>query len=69
MWKRIAQKLRIIILLHFGLVTFRFHFGETRKVIISMIFGTSGRDHGPQTQLFLTLVTPNGLRKAEKRTP
>ena len=29
--KRVAQSLRRIILLHFGLVTFRIHFGKTRK--------------------------------------
>ena len=30
-WKRIAGKLRIIILLQFGLVTFRCHYGKDRK--------------------------------------
>ena len=37
--KRLAQKLRRIILLHFGLVTFRFHYGGTLKPVIFMIFG------------------------------
>ena len=37
--KRMAQKLCIIILLHFGFVTFRVHFGRTRKPIIFMVFG------------------------------
>ena len=36
--KRIAQKLRRIILLHFGLFIFRFHLGEARKPFIFMIF-------------------------------
>ena len=57
--KRLARKLRRIMLLHFGLVTFRFHFGETRKPIISMVFGPSGRDHDAQNQLLSTLDTPN----------
>ena len=33
--KRIARKLSRIILLHFGLVAFRFHFGRTRKFSFS----------------------------------
>ena len=37
---RIAQKLRRIILLHFGqVVTFRIHFRKKRKVLIFMFFG------------------------------
>ena len=32
-WKRIAQKLRWIILLRFGLIAFRIHFGKARKSI------------------------------------
>ena len=50
--KRVARKLHQIILLHFGLVSFRFHFGETRQPIISMAFGPSGRVHDSQHQLF-----------------
>ena len=61
-----AQELRRIILLHFGLVTFQFHFGKTRTVFIFMFSGPSGRDHGPQNQLFLTLETPNYSKKYEK---
>ena len=34
-----AQKLRIIILLHGELVTFNFHFPETQKVFMLTIFG------------------------------
>ena len=34
--KRIAQKLRRIILLHIGLVTFRIHYWKTRKPVIFM---------------------------------
>ena len=58
-----GPKLCKIILLHVGLVTFRFHFRfhfrKTRKVIISMISGPSGRNHGRQNQVFLTLGPPN----------
>ena len=39
--KRIAIKLRRISLLHFVLVTFRFHYGESRKPLIFMISGFS----------------------------
>ena len=56
--KRIAPKLRRTILLHFGLVTFRFHFGETRKPIIFTVFGLGGRDHDSQNQYHLSLETP-----------
>ena len=51
--KSVAPKLRIIILLHLGLVAFRFHFPKTRKILIFMIFGLGGRVHRPQNQLFL----------------
>ena len=47
--KRVAQKLRRIIPLHFGLVTFRFDSGETEKHVIFMIFGLGGHVHGPKT--------------------
>ena len=40
--KRLAQKLRRIILLHFGLVTFRIHLKKTRKPYIFMISGLGG---------------------------
>ena len=43
--KRVARKLRRIILLHFGLVTFNIHFPKIRKVLMFMIFGPSERDH------------------------
>ena len=49
--KRIARKLSIIILLHFGLVTFRIHFGKTREPIIFMVLGPSGRVHDSHNQL------------------
>ena len=44
----VAQKLHGIILFHFGLVLFRFHFAEVRQVIICMICGRSGRVHDLQ---------------------
>ena len=56
--KRVARKLRIIILLHFGLVTFRTLFPEDPKVIIFMFFELGGCLHGPQHQLFSTLGPP-----------
>ena len=57
--KRMVQKLSGVILLHFGLIAFRLHFGRIHKVIIFMIFGPSGRDHDSPNQLSLTLDTPN----------
>ena len=57
--KRVAQKLRRIILLHSRLVSFRSHFPKVRKVIIFMIFGPSGNVHDSQIQLCLTLETLN----------
>ena len=56
--KRLSQKLRIMILLHFGFVTFRFAFRKTRKVIIFMFVGLGGRAHDSQNQYYLSLETP-----------
>ena len=57
-YKRLAQELRRIILLHFGLVSFRIHSGKTLKPFIFMILGPRGLDHDPQNQVFLILETP-----------
>ena len=62
-----AQKLRKTVLLRFGLVTFRFHFGKTRKLIIFMVFGPGGRDQDSQNQLFPTLETPNYFKCFKKK--
>ena len=43
--KRIAQKLCMMILLHFRLVSSRIHFEKTRKPFMFMVFGPGGRDH------------------------
>ena len=48
----IAKKHRRIILLHIALVTFRFYFGKTGKVIMLMIFGLGGRVHDYPSHLF-----------------
>ena len=40
----VAQKLRIIILLHLGLVIFNLHFPQIKKVVVIMIFGPRGVD-------------------------
>ena len=55
--KRLAEKLRRIILVHFGLITFGINFRKTRKLIIVMVFGPGGRDHDFQNQLYLILGT------------
>ena len=46
-FERIAQELRRIILLHFRLLTFMFHF---RKLFVFRVSGPSGRDHDSQHQ-------------------
>ena len=56
--KRAAQKLRSILLLHFGLVTFRFHFRKTRKPFIFMIVGPGGHDYDSENKHCSSLDTP-----------
>ena len=50
--RRIGQQLRIIILLHFGLVVFRFHYWKTLKPFIFIIFGFSDVSMSPETNMF-----------------
>ena len=50
--KRVAEKLRRIILLHLGLITCRFHFGKNRTPLIFMVLEPSGCVHDLQNQLF-----------------
>ena len=52
--QRLARKLPIIILLHLGLVTFKFHFGKTQTVSIVMFFGLGGCVHDSQNQHYLS---------------
>ena len=66
--KSIAGKLRRNILLHFGLVTFRFHYGRDRKPVIFMISGFSGVSLTPQTNtiyLWRHQDTSNNPKKPE----
>ena len=53
--ERIAQRLRRIILLHFGLVIFRFHYWKNPKPLIFMVLG-----------LFLILETPRYCKKSKE---
>ena len=48
--QNLTQKLRRIILLHFGSATLRTNFKKTRKPIILLVFGPGGRDHDSQNQ-------------------
>ena len=64
--KRWARKLHRIILLHFGLVTFRSHFGKARKCFIFLVFGPSECYHDAQHQLLLTLGPPTYGKKYKK---
>ena len=64
--KRIAQKLRIIILLHLGLETFRFIIGK-QKIIIVMVSGPGERNHDSQNQchyLWSRQDTSNNLKRS-----
>ena len=60
---RMAQKLRRIILLHLGLLTFRSHFPRIHKIIIFVIFGLGRCVHGIHNQSFLTLEKPRWSNK------
>ena len=53
--KSATQELRRIILLHFGRVTFRFHFGKARTVIMFTIFGFLDMSKALKNQFFLIL--------------
>ena len=66
MIKRIAGKLRRIILLHFGLVTFRFHYGEPpEKIVLAMISGFLDVFMTPQTK-YVNFGDPNSLQKDQE---
>ena len=56
--KRLTEMVRRMILLHFGLMTFRIHYWKTRKPLIFMVLGPGGHDHDSQNQLFLILKAP-----------
>ena len=60
-------KLLIIILLHFRLVTHRFHYWETPKPIICMVLGPGGRDHDSQNKYHLSLETPRHSKQSKKK--
>ena len=51
LWKRYGKKLRSNILLHFGLITFRFGYGRDRQPIISVISGFSDVSLSPKTNI------------------
>ena len=63
--KRIAGKLRTIILLHLGLVTLRFHYWKTLKTLICMISGFSDVSMTPQTNI-LSLETTGYFNNSKK---
>ena len=67
--RRVARKLRNIILLHFGLVTFRFHFWKFRKVMSCIVFEFLEVSMPPATNYFYLWrdqMTPNSSRKNNK---
>ena len=55
----IAQKLRIILLLHCGLATFKFYSGKVQQSVMFMVSAPNGCVHDTQNQSFSTLDTPN----------
>ena len=57
--KRVAQRLHRIMLLHFGPVTFKFHFPKVRKVFIFTISGLVGNVTKPHKPLLLISDLPN----------
>ena len=62
--ERCDQKLRRIILLHFGLVTFRFHHGSPLKPFIFMISGFSDVSMTPQTNYFYLWIHQDTFKNA-----
>ena len=66
--KRIARKLRIIILLHFGLVTCRFAYWRDRKPLISMISGFFDVSMTPKTNDFYLWRHQDTLKNPRKYT-
>ena len=59
-------KLRIVILLHLGLATFRLYDWRTRHLIIFVISGFVGRIPDSQHQYYLSLGTPGYFPKHSK---
>ena len=60
--KRVAQKLRRIILLHYGLVTFRFRFGKIEKSSLSWFSDLADATMTSQTDYYW-LWTQQGISK------
>ena len=60
--EKVAGKLRRMFRLHLGLITFRFHFGNTRKLFICMIYGFLDVSMTPKTKyiwLWVPEITSN----------
>ena len=68
LFKDNLKKLLRISLLHFGLVTSKFHLRKTRKPLICMVFGPGGRDHDSQINYF-KLRRHQDSSNNSKRTP
>ena len=65
--KRVAQKLRRIILLHIGLVCVRLHFPKIINICMCMIFGPSGNVHGPNQFFYIgPTKLPNIMQEKAK---
>ena len=62
--KRIAEKLGKVILLHFGIITFRFYYGITRKPRMSWFLGF-WIPGNPYLWIWIYQITANSLRKSK----
>ena len=65
--KRLAQKLRRIILLQFGPGNCLDSLLETRKPFMFMVFGPCGRDHHSKNQICLVWDAQNDAKQCKKR--
>ena len=65
LWKRHGRKLRIFLLVHFGLITFDLFMGEP-KTLISMISGFMNVSLDPKTNYVLSFETTGDFNKSRK---
>ena len=66
--ERLAQKLRRSILLHSGLITFRFNFGKPGRPHFSWFSDLVDVSMTPKTNYFLFLEAPNDFKTNKKNT-
>ena len=67
--KQITRKLLRIILLHFGLVTFRIHYWKTPRPLIFMVLWPGGRDHDSWNQSHFILGDTRTFQIIQEKFP